>query len=169
VALSAADKQRRYRERKRKQADEQRRRERGLPPAPTQDDAPQGAFLTRAGKPRARVGWYARVDGTGFAPIPPAIVNATFTHSSGEQRPFSDGQRKMRARAAEEPRLTPEQELAPLVEGAPAELPLRDDTAGSSFTIPMRPPARVETPDEQWQREDADAAREDARVRARLT
>jgi hypothetical protein len=124
VSLTSTERSRLHRTRKRAEAEEVRRRQRGLPPAPTQADAPTGTYLARAGRPRAKVGWYKRVDGTGFAPIPPAIAEETFTGKAGEQRSFTDAQLKLRAAMSEAPPMTPEQELAPLL--AESDPPLHD-------------------------------------------
>jgi hypothetical protein len=106
VPLSAAEKQRRYRERK-NAADEARfRYDRGLPDPPPEPVAPEGAYLTPGGDARPKFGHFDAGDGT-FPPIPDGIKAETMTTADGDVIPLEDYQQKLRAQ----------------------EVPRRDDTA----------------------------------------
>ena len=117
MALSPAEKQRRYRERKRREAREVERRARGAPPPPpdpTDDDLPAGAYrvmvkkhgrLDWNGRLRAKAGHYQRLDGT-FARIPQDLLDERWPEAHA----------RIKARKREREPLTPEQELAPLYE-----------------------------------------------------
>lgn|GEM_PF-4901971 len=115
MALTGAEKSRRYRERKREREDARIREERGLPPPPAAGGAPQGSYQLANGRFRAKVGWYRRIDGLTFARIPAAIAEQTYYSIS--QRgvvPIPEAHARYRARQAERPPMSAADELAGL-------------------------------------------------------
>src|SRR5271167_3753881 len=84
MPLSAAEKQRRYRERKREAEEAQERARRGLSPKAPEPEVPEGAYLTENGFLRPKVGWYERGKDR-FVPIPDDILRMTYTLSDGSE------------------------------------------------------------------------------------
>jgi hypothetical protein len=84
MPLSAAEKQRRYRERKRAEEEARRRYDRGLPAEAAEPVAPDGAWLSITGHPRPKGGHYDAADGT-FPPIPEDILTQTYTAADGSE------------------------------------------------------------------------------------
>jgi hypothetical protein len=82
VPLSSAEKQRRYRERKRAEEEARYRYDRGLSEPPPEPVAPNGAYLTGNGHARPKQGHYEAMDGT-YPPIPDAIRRMTYTKPDG--------------------------------------------------------------------------------------
>jgi hypothetical protein len=113
--MTGTERKRRHRERKRLEAEERIRQERGLPPPPAAEDVPEGAYRLSNGRLHPKVGWYRRAAGETFARIPTGILEATY---------YSVSQRKVvripevharyKARAAERPPVSAADELAGL-------------------------------------------------------
>ena len=106
MPLSNAEKQRRYRERKRAEREARKRYDRGLPEPPPPPEPPDGAYFADPDatdpRPRPKFGHYEAVDGT-FPPIPQAIWNETLTTADGEVKRLEEYQAKSLARFREAP------------------------------------------------------------------
>jgi hypothetical protein len=89
MALSNAEKSRRWRARKKAEAEARERYDRGLPEPPPDPVPPDGAYFTSGGHARPKVGHYPKADGT-FPPIPEDIKAMTFTTDDGREELISE-------------------------------------------------------------------------------
>src|SRR5690349_18130220 len=78
MSLSSAEKQRRYRERKKAEREARSRYDRGLPPLPPEPEVPDGAAMTSNGLLHAQFGHYEALDGS-FKPVPEDIMHEGWT------------------------------------------------------------------------------------------
>jgi hypothetical protein len=104
VPLSSAEKQRRYRERKRAEQEARERYDRGLPEPPPPPEPPDGAFFHDPDesdpKPITKFGHYEAADGT-FPPIPEGMWAETITTADGDVKRLEEYQMKVLARHRE--------------------------------------------------------------------
>lgn len=131
MPLSAAEKQRRYRERKSAEAEARARYDQGLPEPPPAPVAPEGAYLPDDDSDVAvpKFGHYAAADGT-FRPIPDVVLKETITTADGEVIPLTDAQMKARCRpdvlAEIAARAAPIYEAWQRERDAPVQIPIRE-------------------------------------------
>jgi hypothetical protein len=100
VPLSASEKQRRYRERKRAEEEARQRYDRGLPQRSPEPEAPEGAYPTSNGFTRTKYGHDEALDGS-FPPIPDGMKAEIFTTPDGEVSPIPEQHAKYLARKRE--------------------------------------------------------------------
>ena len=100
MPLSSAEKQRRYRERKRAEQEARYRYDRGLPEPPPEPVVPDGAYLTN-GWAVPKHGHYKAKDGT-FPPIPDEIRRMTYTKPDGSEDLLPEVRMKQLAAGARE-------------------------------------------------------------------
>ncbi len=120
MPLSNAEKQRRYRERKREEDEARRRYARGEPVKAPEPEVPDGAWMGVNGL-RPQTGWYEAKRGV-FRRIPQGLLDETYTTPDGQvlvvpeeyarflakqgRKPFTAGERERRMK------MTPEERLA---------------------------------------------------------
>jgi hypothetical protein len=97
MPLSNAEKQRRYRERKRTERETRERYDRGLPEPEPEAEVLEGARMTVSGILTAKYDHYEALDDT-FPPVPDDILALTMTTADGEVKPLPEFECKRRAR-----------------------------------------------------------------------
>ena len=102
MALSNAEKSRRWRERKRVEQEARDRYDRGLPAKVPEPEAPEGAYLTANGFARPKYDHYEAKDGS-FPAIPRDILEMTFTTPDGIEDIISGQHARFLARQREAP------------------------------------------------------------------
>jgi hypothetical protein len=120
MPLSQAEKQRRYRERKREEVDARRRTARGEPVKAPEPEVPDGAWMgVNCLRPQA--GWYEPKRGV-FRRIPQGLLDETYTTPDGQvlvvpeqharflamqgRKPFTAGERERRMKMTPKERLS---------------------------------------------------------------
>jgi hypothetical protein len=135
VALSNAEKSRRWRERRKAEREARERYDRGLPEPPPAPTAPEGAYFPSEDSDVAvpKFGHYAAADGT-FPSIPDDILSETITTADGEVVPLNDAQMKARCRpdvlAEIAARAAPIYEAWQRERDAPMQIPIAEGNEG---------------------------------------